>query len=165
VGLRQPFCQIEQIFGDSDRCKHLLMQHICLAHDKVTAKYFLTNFLDCRHFQNLRTTRPQLRLHHNHCFDHIIELGTKVLGDAWVDSFNHFLEEACHIVRSERWLIGDRFVQNAPQRPNIALSIIRLILPHLRRGIVGRARLRVQETLLGNFADVHVAKFSSAVSV
>jgi len=88
-----------------------------------------------------------------------------VLGDTWVDSFNHFLEEACHIVCSERWLIGNRFVQNAPQRPNIALSIIRLILPHLRRGIVGRARLRVQETLLGNFADVHVSKFSSAVSV
>lgn len=165
MGLWQPFCQIEQIFRDSDRCKHLLMQHICLAHDKVTAKYLLTNFLYCRHFQNLRTTRSQLRLDHDHRFYRIIEFRTKVLGDTWVNSFNHFLEKACHIVCSERWLIGYRFVQNAPQRPNIAFSIIRLILPHLRRGIVGRARLCVQETFLGNFANVHVSKFSRAVSV
>lgn len=57
------------------------------------------------------------------------------------------LEESLHIVGHERWPERRHFVDDAAEGPDITLVIIRLIFPHLRRGIIRRPRLRVIKPL------------------
>ena len=57
------------------------------------------------------------------------------------------------------------FVGYAAERPNIGLKVVGLVLPDFGAGVVGRARLRVQEAPLGDFGDVQIAELGRSVLV
>ena len=85
--------------------------------------------------------------------------------DPWVSSFNHFFVEACHIISTERGFQRNRFVEHAPEWPDIWLAIVRLIFPHLWRGIIRCACLSVEKSLLGDFTNIHVSEFGCTISI
>lgn len=83
----------------------------------------------------------------------------------WVHSLEHFLVEACHVVRAEGWSQCDRLVEHTAERPNVGLHVVGLISPHFGTCVVGRSCLSVEQSLLRYFGNVHVAEFGRAVLV
>ena len=77
-------------------------------------------------------------------FDHLVEVLRKARRDFRVDASQDLFVEALHIFSSERRFQSDGFIENAPQGPNVAFLIIRLISPNFRTGIVRRPSLSVQ---------------------
>ena len=62
-----------------------------------------------------------------------------------VFAFDNFFVKSLHILSSERRHERAEFIQKTPHRPNVALAVVRLILPHFWWRIVGRSRLRVRQ--------------------
>jgi hypothetical protein len=89
-----------------------------------------------------------------------------VLGYSGEMTLKDLLVEALHILCGEGRLECNHLVENAPERPNVRLDIVRLVAPDLGARIVGSASLGVvQSALVGNFRDIHVAELGSEVSI
>ena len=71
----------------------------------------------------------------------------------------HLLKQTVHIFRLERRLQHSHFISHTSQRPNVTLHIVRLVPPHLRRGIVRCPSLGINQSHLGYLTHVHVSKF------
>ena len=69
------------------------------------------------------------------------------------------------IRRLEGRLKRSHLVYNASQRPDIALHVIRQILPHLRTGVIRRACLSIRQALLEYFRDIQIPEFIRAFLV
>lgn len=85
--------------------------------------------------------------------------------DSGTVAFDHLLVEAFHVVGMEGWLQSCHLIEDTPQRPDIGLVVVGLVLPDLRRGVVGRAGLGVEEPFFGDLGDVHVAQLDRAILV
>ena len=59
-------------------------------------------------------------------------------------TFKYSLIEPIHIIGTERWLQSAHLVEDTAKGPNIALTVIWLVSPDFRAGIVGCASLRVE---------------------
>ena len=68
--------------------------------------------------------------------------------DLLVLAFHHFARQALHRLCLEGRTERAQLVQQAAERPYIALGVVRLIAPHLGRDVVGRAHLRRRERLI-----------------
>ena len=75
----------------------------------------------------------------------------------WKLPFDYFFVQALHVISSERWHQRTHLVEYAAQGPDITLTVVRLVTPDLRTGIVGRSRLCVAEAFFYYFADVEVS--------
>jgi hypothetical protein len=83
--------------------------------------------------------------------DHVVKVFAILLADWLINAFKHFLIEPVHVIRTEGRFQGADLVQDTAHGPNIRFVIVRLVLPHLRRGIIRRACLSVEQTLFGHF--------------
>ena len=88
-----------------------------------------------------------------------------MFGDARVLALDHFLVEALHVICTEGWDQRTHLVQDATQRPNITLGIVRHVAPYLRARVIRRACLRVTEPFLDYFRNVEVSQLSLHISV
>lgn len=86
-------------------------------------------------------------------------------GDSSAVTFDYLFVEPLHIVGVEGGLKGGHLVEDAAEGPHIRLVVVRLVLPHLGAGVVRRSRLGVEQTLLGDFGDIHVSQFNCSVLV
>ena len=62
-------------------------------------------------------------------------------GDRVVVPQDHFAAESREIFGKKRWSQSGEFIEQTSQRPDINPSVIFLIVPYLRTGVVGRTRL------------------------
>jgi len=53
----------------------------------------------------------------------------------------HLASQAAHVVRVKRRLAGDHLVEQAAERPDVGLGVVRLVLPQLRGHVVRSADL------------------------
>lgn len=72
-------------------------------------------------------------------------------------SQHDLLEQLVGSIRPEGRLQHGHLVEDAPQRPDIAFEIIRFLVPHLRRGIVRRPRLRNSKLINQMFRDIEIS--------
>ena len=143
--LRKPICQVEQVLGHSDRAQQLVLNRTVLVIViKVVQKELLSHVHHCRHRQDLITGRAQLSLNLYHRLAHFAQLTAEMIGYARVLPPQHLSIQTCHIICSKRWPQSDRLIENAPQRPDVTLHVIRLIAPNLGTGVVRGARLRIE---------------------
>ena len=76
-----------------------------------------------------------------------------------INSLAHALIQVVHVPPAERRLERQHLVDHAAERPDVRLVAVRLVVPDLGRGVVGRASLRVVEAvLIGNLANVHISE-------
>ena len=108
-------------------------------------------------------TRPKLRVNPEHVCQHFSQLLRVLPVNGWVLALEHALVESVHVVGAEGRLERAHFVQDAAQRPDIRLRPVRLILPHFWACVVRSACLRVQEALLGDFADIQITQLRIAI--
>lgn len=78
-------------------------------------------------------------------------------------AFENLFVKALHVLCSERRLEGNGLIDDAAQRPDVRFVIVRLVSPHLGTRVVRRACLSVEQSLLGDLADIHVAQFGCSV--
>jgi hypothetical protein len=95
--------------------------------------------------------------------DHLAELFGVLSWDLGVVTLQHLFKEPIHVSSSEGRLERSNFVEHAAQRPQVALIVVGLVLPHLRAGVVGSACLGVEHAFLGDLGDVEVSQLGSAV--
>ena len=88
-----------------------------------------------------------------------------MIWDSLIDTSEDFAVEASHIICSEWRPERDRLIQNATQRPNIALHVVGLVTPHLWTRIVWRSGLSVKKASLGDFGNIHVTELRLAIFV
>ena len=69
----------------------------------------------------------------------------------------HSLVQPIHIVGLKRRLQCDHLIEDAPKRPNIASSIVWLIVPNFGACIVRSPCLSLHHTSLGNLTDIKVS--------
>lgn len=82
-----------------------------------------------------------------------------MLRDSRKDSFADTFEELVHVTARKGRLKRKHFVDDAAEGPHVGLVTVGLVLPHLRRGVVGSSCLRVVEPVLArDLADVHVSQ-------
>ena len=114
----------------------------------------------------LLTIWPLLRIDLNHNLQYVPEITREMLRNLRQLTFQYLSVQALHVFSLKRWLQGDHFVYHTAKAPDIALHIVRLILPHFRTGIVWCASLRIVQALrVGDFRHVHVAELGSVVIV
>jgi hypothetical protein len=82
-----------------------------------------------------------------------------------INASKDFLIETLHVFRSEGRLQGDCFIEDASQRPDVALMIVRLISPNFWTRIIWGPSLGVQQSLLCYLGNVHIPKLGGAVFV
>ena len=76
-----------------------------------------------------------------------------------INSLAHALIQVVHVSPAKWRLERQHLVDHAAERPDVRLVAVRLVVPDLGRGVVGRASLRVIEAVLvGNLANVHISE-------
>ena len=76
-----------------------------------------------------------------------------------INSLAHALIQVVHVPPAEWRFERQHLVDHAAERPDVRLVAVRLVVPDLGRGVVGRASLRVVEAvLIGNLANVHISE-------
>jgi hypothetical protein len=82
----------------------------------------------------------------------------EILGVTWGDwrelAFNNLVIKAFHISSSEWWVQSAEFIENTTHTPDIALVIVRLILPNFWACVVGSACLSVKKTSFSDFRNI-----------
>jgi hypothetical protein len=78
-------------------------------------------------------------------------------------TFCYGLVETLHIWSLEWWLEGTHLVYYTTKGPDIGFTIIWLVFPDLGAGVVGGSGLGIEETVFGNFRDIHITKFDKAI--
>ena len=73
-------------------------------------------------------------------------------------SFLHFLVQLFHLPRVERRASVAHLVHDAAQRPDVALGVVGFVSPHFWTGVVWRAGLRVDQSVLHDFRNVQVSE-------
>lgn len=123
----------------------------------------LNGFLKLPTVDDLFATGSHVRLNHQHAVDQALEVPR--VGGGWVlvDTFNYLLIQGVHVGCSERWVESKRLIQDAPQAPDVALCVVRGVVPYLRTRIVGRSRLRVQKSFFCDLRNIKVTEQSHAV--
>ena len=77
-----------------------------------------------------------------------------------INTLDHLLVERLHVGSLERRLKGGHLIHHTSERPDVGLAAVRLVLPHLRTGVVRSAGLSVvQSEMIGYFGDVTVSEF------
>ena len=80
--------------------------------------------------------------------------------DARVHALADSLVQVVHVSATERRFQGEHLVNDAAKTPNVRFETIGLVLPYLRRGVIGRARLSVIKSIrLCYLADIHITQF------
>ena len=114
----------------------------------------------------LLAIRPLLRIDLDHDLKHIPQITREMLRNFRQLAFQDLCVQALHVFRLEGRLQGDHFVYDAAKAPDIALYIIRFILPHFGAGVVRRAGLRVVQALrVRDLRHVHVPELGGVVVV
>ena len=79
-------------------------------------------------------------------------------------ALRHSFVQRSHVLGLEWQLQSRHFIRDAPQRPNVALEVIRLVAPHLWARVVRSARLSIVQAILPrNFRYVQVANLDDIV--
>lgn len=104
-----------------------------------------------RHGQDLCASRSVRRINLQKSLDHILEILRVTCGDRWILTFDDFVVETLHICSSKRWIQSAQLIEDTTHAPNIALIVIRLILPHFRTCIVRGPSLGMEKASLSNF--------------
>ena len=86
-----------------------------------------------------------------------------MLRQFWVRAGEYAVVETLHTFRTEWRIEGTHLINDASERPNVTLLIIRFLLPDFWASIVRRSRLCVQHAILSNFTHIKVAHFKCAV--
>ena len=80
-----------------------------------------------------------------------------------VGAREHGVVETLHVFGSEWGVQRAHLVNDAAQRPYVALFVIWFLLPDLGASVVRCACLRVQQAILRNFTDVKIAHLESSI--
>lgn len=86
-----------------------------------------------------------------------------VLRQLGVAARQNAVVKAFHALGSERRVQRAHLVNNAAQRPNVTLFVVRFLLPDFRARVVRRSRLSVQHAVLRDLAHVQIAHLVCAV--
>lgn len=81
-------------------------------------------------------------------------------GNLLILACDDFRVEAFHSGRSEGRLVGDHFIQDAAETPDVRAVVVGLVLPHFGAGVVWRARLGSKHTAFRHFGHVQIAEFN-----
>lgn len=160
-GLGQPVGEVQQILGHADRVE----EGTLAVKEVVGGKQALDPFSHDRHFQDTLAARPHLGRHLDQGLHQVCEVRGVDVRYFRVDTSKYFLIEPLHVVSSKRRFQGYRFIEHAPERPDVALVVVGLISPDLGARIVRRPRLSVEHALLGDLGNIHVAQLTTAVLV
>ena len=106
-------------------------------------------------FKNSVASRSEMRSDLQHGFKHNGQFLGIPLRNMRVKSSCNFLEQPLHIVGPKRRFKRDGLVDDTAQGPNIGFSIIGLVLPDLRAGVVRSASLGFAHRF-ANFANIHI---------
>lgn len=128
-------------------------------------KVFSDALLADGHVQNIGCVRSLSRCNIQHTLDERPHVHAIVRGYRWELAFQHFFEQAVHVLCAERWHQGTHFINDAPKRPNIRLKIIGLIAPYLGTCVIGCSSLCVKQSFFCNLAHVEVSKLSRPVTI
>lgn len=102
----------------------------------------------------------------DHDLQHGVNVRREMLRNLRKGAFKNFFVQPLHIFSLKWRFEGNHFINHTPQTPHVTLDVVRLIFPHLRRSVVGRARLSViQPLLVSNLADVHVSQLGLHIVV
>lgn len=94
--------------------------------------------------------------------DHTGQIRRKGCRYLRIDTLDDSIVETLHILGREGWAKCDHLVEDCSKRPDIGRFVIGLILPHLRRCVVGRSRLGLHNCRFGDLADIQIAQLDSA---
>lgn len=137
VGSRESLSDLSKISGDSNRSDQL--EVILLFHLERQGRGSIADQLTS--LQHVRTVGSQLGVQLQAQLYHVHQV-FRILGRKGRDAaLAHTLKEHIHVVRAERGLKGNHFVEDAAQTPNVALVVIGLVLPDFRAGVVWSSRL------------------------
>ena len=95
--------------------------------------------------------------------DHLPQLVREVSWQRLVQALGHLLSKSGHVGSPERRQQSGHLVQNATDGPNVALEVVRLVLPDLGTSVVRSASLSGQQTVLGLFRNVQVTDFHATI--
>ncbi len=85
--------------------------------------------------------------------------------DFRIYSLEYFFVETSHIVSSKRGSERNGLIEDTAERPNVRLAIVGLVTPHFWTCVVRGTCLSVKQSLLGNFTNVHIAKFRCSIFI
>lgn len=71
--------------------------------------------------------------------------------------------ETAHAFGAKGWVQRAHLVDDTAERPQVALVVIRFLLPDLGTGVVGGSCLRIKHTVLRNLTHVEIAHFENAI--
>lgn len=115
------------------------------------AEVLLDSLLDDYHFKDLVTRGSVRSSHLKKSLDQLSHVH-RVMARNWrVTALQHSLEETVHVVGTEGWDQRAHLIQDATQRPDVRLQVIRLVFPDLWRSVVWCPRLGVEKSLFGHF--------------
>ena len=75
----------------------------------------------------------------------------RIASQGRVPGLDDLFVEFFHVFGFEWRSLGDHFVQDAAQGPDVALLIVGLVLPHFGTRVVWRACLSMEHALLDDF--------------
>ena len=121
---------------------------------------------ELRHLHEFITTRAFCRSRVQHHPNHRVQILWILLWQSLVLAFEHALEQTLHVLRLKRRFQCYHFVDNAPERPEIAFEIVGFVAPHLGTRVVRCASLSiVQSMLICQLWNIHIAKFTRPVFI
>ena len=159
ISPRELRCEIVEVHGHPDRLEHL-QNRVLRGFDQMALFEPPHNK---RRIQKSLGRGPVIRLDLEHHSHQVVEVHAEVAGQLFEDALGHLLVETVHIGGAEWRFEGRHFVDDAASRPDIRLSVIRLVVPDLGRGIVWRPGLGVKESPLSYLRNVHVSDFCDPV--
>lgn len=163
----QALRELREVLWENDGLEQFRMRlALILVDESLILQVQLLLGLDDGRLEQLGAVGPLLGVHVEHLLHNGPQLNRVRFGNpldlACADPF----EQSLHAGGLKRRLESDHLVENAAKRPDVALDVVRLVLPHLRAGVVRRAGLgEVQALFRCHLAYVHVSQFDRLVSV
>ena len=85
----------------------------------------------------------EVRLDRDHALNQAFQIARINVWWLLEDAPDNTFVQVCHVCRAEWRMERQRLVQDAAKRPDITLTVIRLVIPDLRTSIIGSACLGV----------------------
>lgn len=94
---------------------------------------------------------------------HVLQVLTEVVRKRVVLAGDDLVVEAFHVGSPEGRLLGAHLVKHAPETPDVALVVVRHVLPDFGTSVVRSPGLRSQKPALGNFGHIQVSKLDNTI--
>jgi hypothetical protein len=165
VLLWQPIREVHQIFRELNSLKKdvLLLVLISLM---LLREILLELLKESGETHDLVTVGPRTSSYLDQSLAHRPKVMRVSLWYSCQVTFEYFLIQPLHILGCERRLESNHFIEDAAERPDIALDVVGLVSPDLRTGIIGRASLSIVQALLVCYLGyIHIAQLCCKIFV